>query len=344
MKICYIAPYPPQRGGVEGQVSSVVSRLRESHEIHIITYGGCGRDEGGVEFHEIPVCDTFFFRGAQFVRGAVKVLKEIGGGMDLIHAHPLHPGGTAAVISRRYHDTPIVATSHGSDLLNFSKKFPSCLFRWVGNRLDTLICVSRFLEDRAREIGIKTDIEVLGNGLDFGKIEEVEELGIQDTIVFAGSLKPYKNPREVINVAEEHPKYSFKIIGGGPLKRELQLKIKGLDLDNVEMMGSLPREDTLPWIRSASCVLIPSDYEGFGLSAVEAMALETPVLAHDVPALNEILCKESLTDNMSESLTRLKDHEFKRAMVEKNYERARELKIENKVERLEKIYKKLGKA
>jgi glycosyltransferase involved in cell wall biosynthesis len=40
--------------------------------------------------------------------------------------------------------------------------------------------------------------------------------------------------------------------------------------------------------RGASVLLLPSRYEGFGFTALEAMARECPVLASDIPALREV--------------------------------------------------------
>jgi glycosyltransferase involved in cell wall biosynthesis len=57
----------------------------------------------------------------------------------------------------------------------------------------------------------------------------------------------------------------------------------------VRLLGYVPEED-LPWLyRGAELAVVPSQYEGFGLSALEAMACGTPVLAADASSLPEVV-------------------------------------------------------
>jgi len=344
LNICYVSPYPPQRGGIEAQVESLVSALKDEHEIHVVTYGDRGREEDGVEFYEVDVNDTFLLRGAEFTWGAVKHLKEIGSDMDIIHAHPLHPSGTAAVLSRKFHDTPVLATAHGSDLMRFSRKFPTTFFSSVGNGLDGLVCVSSFLEDRAREIGIESEIHVVPNGVVLEEMKKVEEIDADETVLFVGSLEEHKGPWEVLDVASELPEYDFKLVGDGSLKERLGERIVDEDMENVELLGELPRDEALSWIKSSDCVLMPSEREGFGMVALEAMALNTPVLVHDVPAVNEIVCEESVQDDFVEALRRLEDDGFRENMVEKNQERSKKYGMDRKVKKLEELYGDLKRA
>ena len=46
--------------------------------------------------------------------------------------------------------------------------------------------------------------------------------------------------------------------------------------------GSIEPEQMPLWINAANAVLVTSDYEGFGMAAVEALACEVPVLSTDV--------------------------------------------------------------
>jgi len=55
------------------------------------------------------------------------------------------------------------------------------------------------------------------------------------------------------------------------------------------LTGYLPEEDVAAVIAGAQIAVIPSRYEGFGLPALEAMALGVPVIASDAGALPEVL-------------------------------------------------------
>lgn len=51
--------------------------------------------------------------------------------------------------------------------------------------------------------------------------------------------------------------------------------------------GHVPDAQVGSWYRHARCLILPSLFEGFGMPAVEALGLGTPVLATDIPALKE---------------------------------------------------------
>jgi glycosyltransferase involved in cell wall biosynthesis len=57
----------------------------------------------------------------------------------------------------------------------------------------------------------------------------------------------------------------------------------------VHFSGSVAIERLVSLYQSASALLQPSLAEGFGLPALEGMACGTPVIAHDIPALREVL-------------------------------------------------------
>jgi glycosyltransferase involved in cell wall biosynthesis len=61
-----------------------------------------------------------------------------------------------------------------------------------------------------------------------------------------------------------------------------------LPADRVRLLGRLADPDLAAVLAGAAAVLVPSRAEGFGLPALEAMALGAPVVASDVPALAEV--------------------------------------------------------
>ncbi len=64
-----------------------------------------------------------------------------------------------------------------------------------------------------------------------------------------------------------------------PLLKDLKAKIKGYDLeDRVTITGSVSDEDLPDFYRSAAVFALPSRYEPFGMTAIEAMASGTPTV------------------------------------------------------------------
>jgi glycosyltransferase involved in cell wall biosynthesis len=78
--------------------------------------------------------------------------------------------------------------------------------------------------------------------------------------------------------------------GAGPAESVLADVITRVGLrDRVRRTGLIPREDVLAIVRGAVAMTYPSRYEGFGLPALEAMSLGTPVLAADATSLPELV-------------------------------------------------------
>ena len=78
--------------------------------------------------------------------------------------------------------------------------------------------------------------------------------------------------------------------GVGPAEEAVRDQIARLGLsDRVRRTGLIPRRDVLAIIRGAVAVTWPSRYEGFGLPALEAMQLGTPLLAAGGTGLSELV-------------------------------------------------------
>ncbi|TAL04773.1 MAG: glycosyltransferase family 1 protein [Verrucomicrobia bacterium] len=84
---------------------------------------------------------------------------------------------------------------------------------------------------------------------------------------------------------------------GSPLRIVCPFGLRGLppfteevkSLPNVVALDYVSRGELLDLIRGAVCMVIPSRLEGFGLTAIESMALGTPVVASNNSALPETL-------------------------------------------------------
>jgi poly(glycerol-phosphate) alpha-glucosyltransferase len=82
-------------------------------------------------------------------------------------------------------------------------------------------------------------------------------------------------------VVEELPTAEYHIYGFGPLHEDLKHLIKQLGLvNNVKLKGFT--SDTSYTYKAASCSILTSDYEGFGLVLTESLASGTPVVAYDI--------------------------------------------------------------
>jgi D-inositol-3-phosphate glycosyltransferase len=150
-------------------------------------------------------------------------------------------------------------------------------------------------------------IVVIPPGVDVDRFQPIpqeeakQRLGItRDLLLFVGRIEPLKAVDlivEAIDLIRREQKHlaeqlRFMVIGGNlanPSEPELSRLRKlvatlGLD-DLVEFLGAQDQEHLPLYYAAASAVIIPSDYESFGMVALEAMASGTPVIASEVGGL-----------------------------------------------------------
>jgi glycosyltransferase involved in cell wall biosynthesis len=104
--------------------------------------------------------------------------------------------------------------------------------------------------------------------------------------VFAGRLTEAKGVSDVLELARCLPDCAVTVVGDGPLAATVRGAEK--ELANLEYRGTVDRRDVGELLASARLLLMPSRWqEPAGLSALEAMAAGTPVIAYEVGGLAE---------------------------------------------------------
>ncbi|HHH40601.1 MAG TPA: glycosyltransferase family 1 protein [Chloroflexi bacterium] len=138
---------------------------------------------------------------------------------------------------------------------------------------------------RAKEkVGLGPNCRVI---LFVGRIEPLKGI---DTLLWAISLVRRKRPDLVCGMC-------VPIIGGNPYRIEdndemvrLQALRKALEIEEVVTFLGAQDQDVLQYYYAAAeMVVMPSDYESFGMVALEAMACGTPVIASDVGGLSHLV-------------------------------------------------------
>lgn len=108
--------------------------------------------------------------------------------------------------------------------------------------------------------------------------------------------------------------------GDGPMRPELEAEIERRDLLGiVRILGALPHEVMLGEMAKSDLVVVPSRFEGFGLVALEALALGSPIIATTSGGLPEVIEQAGLLvepgrpDQLSEAIARLINDDALRA-------------------------------
>jgi D-inositol-3-phosphate glycosyltransferase len=153
-------------------------------------------------------------------------------------------------------------------------------------------------------------IHVISPGVDTERFHPIpqdlakEHIGLcpeRRTILFVGRIEPLKGIdsllRAIARVIEERPEMReglcVSIVGGDPDRiHEEDEMIRLQELreelgigDIVTFLGAKDQDLLQYYYSAAEMVVMPSDYESFGMVALEAMACGTPVIASDVGGL-----------------------------------------------------------
>ena len=128
---------------------------------------------------------------------------------------------------------------------------------------------------------------------DAGSIRRRYGLGEGPYVVYPAMTHPHKNHQLLLDVMARHwtdPALRLVLLGGaGALDDEIGLAISTAGLTGrVVRPGRIPDTDRDAVVANATALVFPSRYEGFGAPLIEAMALGTPVVCGDHPALREV--------------------------------------------------------
>ncbi len=102
------------------------------------------------------------------------------------------------------------------------------------------------------------------------------------TFLFVGRLESFKSVDLLINAFNELNKkmdnLSLVIVGDGSLMQELKGQVESLKLTNVKFVGYSIFPDVVDYYKLADALILPSDFEPWGLVVNEAMTLGLPVI------------------------------------------------------------------
>lgn len=217
---------------------------------------------------------------------ALKAMRKDGVEIDLIHAHSFFPAGTVAVDIKKEFNIPFVITEHSSALLKREvDEFDKAHLNRTLKQCERFICVSKRLGEEVKAItGYEGDIEVIPNMVsnEF-KLQCNEKLSDEFKFISIGRLDEGKNHILLLKAFNStfkgNPKVKLDIVGEGLLKDKLKEYIEANSLeDQVRLLGSKTRKETARLLNKSQVFVLPSLYETFGVTYIEALACGKPII------------------------------------------------------------------
>lgn len=191
-----------------------------------------------------------------------------------------------------------VLTLQEGDSLSYIKRkvfFVYPIFKKIFIKADMVQAISNYLAEWARSMGHKGSVVVIPNGVDINNFTNDNFQSTkksEKTILITTSRLVKKNGvGDIIESLKFLPeKVILKILGSGPLERELKSKVKKLDLSKrVEFLGYVDQKNIPAYLHRADIFIRPSLSEGMGNSFIEAMAAGLPVITTPVGGIVDFL-------------------------------------------------------
>ncbi|GAB3356176.1 N-acetyl-alpha-D-glucosaminyl L-malate synthase BshA [Arachidicoccus ginsenosidivorans] len=366
--VCY-----PTFGG-SGVLATELGKAlaNEGHAVHFITYRQPVRlneFNANIFYHEVRVPEYPLFEYPPYELALSSTLVDviIKYDLDLLHVHYAIPHASAAYMAKQIvkektgRDVPFITTLHGTDITLVGKdKTYEPVVTFSINQSDAITAVSNNLrEETYKYFNIKKDIQVIYNFVDIQRFDKkpidafkkaVAPKG-EKIMVHASNFRKVKRVCDVVRIfakVQSEVPCKLLMVGDGPERPVCEEAINKLGLENeVRFMGKQEQMEEI--LAISDLFVLPSEYESFGLAALEAMAAHVPVLSSNAGGLPEVniegktgyLFNVGDVDTAAEKATLLLGNDDLLNQFKENaYQQALSFNINNIIPIYEKLYNK----
>ncbi|MBN8862479.1 MAG: N-acetyl-alpha-D-glucosaminyl L-malate synthase BshA [Sphingobacteriales bacterium] len=304
--VCY-----PTFGG-SGVLATELGKAlaQKGHQVHFITYQQPVRLNGfipNIFYHEVQVPTYPLFDYPPYETALASTMVDVikNNHLDLLHVHYAIPHASAAymakqILQKEGKNIPVITTLHGTDITLVGRdKTYAPVVAFSINQSDAITAVSQNLRDETFKIfPIEKEIEVIYNFVDVERFSRKPIDAFRKVIaphgerilLHASNFRKIKRVQDVVkifyNVQKEVPA-KLLFVGDGPERSTAEDLARELGVcDEVRFVGKQEQMEDI--LAIADLFLLTSDYESFGLAALEAMASGVPVVSTNAGGLREI--------------------------------------------------------
>jgi N-acetyl-alpha-D-glucosaminyl L-malate synthase BshA len=281
----------------------------KGHEVHFISYKQPVRlnFHPNIYYHEVtvPTYPLFDFPPYETALTSTMVNVIQNNRLDLLHLHYAIPHASAAytakqILKKEGIHIPYITTLHGTDITLVGRdKTYAPVVTFSINESDAITAVSENLkEETYRSFKIEKDIQVIPNFVDMHRFHRTDKNHFKKMLAPYGerimahvsNFRKIKRVEDVIKVFDKVRRdipSKLLMIGDGPERQNAEEMCRTLSTcDDIRFLGKQEQMDEI--LSIADLFILPSQYESFGLSALEAMACRVPVISTNAGGLPEI--------------------------------------------------------
>jgi N-acetyl-alpha-D-glucosaminyl L-malate synthase BshA len=309
MKIGIVC-YPTYGGSGVVATELGLGLANKGHHIHFITYRRPPRLSAfntNVFFHEVGKMEYPLFEYTPYETALASKMVDVVKyeKLDILHVHYAIPHAAVAYMAKKILadegiHIPVITTLHGTDItLVGTDRTYSPVVEFSINHSDGVTAVSKHLAEMTYSgFNIKKEIRVIYNFIDFTRFKKVNKDHFKRAIapegekilVHTSNFRKVKRVEDIVRVfyiVTKEVNAKLLLIGDGPERNHLEDLCRELKLcDHIRFLG---KQDAIEELLSvADIFLLPSEQESFGLSALEAMACEVPVISSNAGGIPEV--------------------------------------------------------
>lgn len=297
-KVLIIAPdYPPSIGGVEKFVSDLTRVLpREKFQLRVLCGSRLLRDLTAVQVDQMD--DVVVTRIPTRAPGGMDLPKKLRyygvifrelKNADIVHLNDVRVFFTATMLGKLLFNYKIVLTSHGfifhTQRHALLKKIYTYYFVHALKLFASqVITVGQTDEDFCRQKKLAS--RLIDEGVDLTYYQRVVRKPQRGNFLYFGRIDTNKNLPALLRVlqvyAQSDPTFRLLICGAGASAQmqALQVMLTECNLtQQVELKGKVSTEALLNYMAQAEFVFLPSTFESFGYTLIEALAAGCTVIA-----------------------------------------------------------------
>lgn len=305
--VCY-----PTFGG-SGVLATELGKAlaQEGHHVHFITYQQPVRLNGfipNIFYHEVQVPTYPLFDYPPYETALASTMVDVikNNQLQLLHVHYAIPHASAAYMAKKILEQegiyiPVITTLHGTDITLVGRdKTYAPVVAFSINQSDAITAVSQNLRDETyNTFKIEKPIEVIHNFVD---VQRFNRKGIdafkkliapndERVLLHASNFRRIKRVQDVVHIFYEVNKQipsKLLFVGDGPERTGAEQLCRQLNVcDDIRFVGKQEQMEDI--LAIADLFLLTSEYESFGLAALEAMAAGVPVVSTNAGGLPEIM-------------------------------------------------------
>ncbi|MCD6515414.1 MAG: glycosyltransferase family 4 protein [Candidatus Odinarchaeota archaeon] len=266
-------------------------KVNKSNHLHVVDYNIYDRN--------LPPSGHPIKSIVNFLSISHSIINRFLQDFDIIHFNN-HIPNLLSYFVKLFHKKSTVCSIHHleavQDFLEIKNKVGTLVIQDIleVNAICDVIHVPSFhmKEFVGRKRKSKSPIIVIPPGIDLSSYIKLKRKPVEGTFLMIGFLVKRKHYDHALYawkiISKYNPKAKLYIIGSGPEEKRLKELIRKLGLENsVSLLGYVQEKQKLELLSRAEAMIHLGYPEGFGISIIESLASGVPVIAYDIPPLNE---------------------------------------------------------